>query len=208
MLEIRNVEVLDNKKYKLKKTKVKRKQILLFDTHRRVNDYFMMLKHRNNGNYQDIPHFCVDKLGVIYKILDTNYTSNTFNSSKIDNNQIKIAIENLGWLNKNTISGIYMNWINDPYRGDPYIKSWRNYYYWDNYTEPQMSSLVDLVMTLCVEHNINYYSTPSSGFIENAEKFLGIVSKSNFSDIYTDINPSFNFNIFEDYVKQIEMGLR
>jgi hypothetical protein len=101
-----------------------------------------------------------------------------------------------------------MNWINDPYRGDPYIKSWRNYYYWDNYTEPQMSSLVDLVMTLCVEHNINYYSTPSSGFIENAEKFLGIVSKSNFSDIYTDINPSFNFNIFEDYVKQIEMGLR
>jgi hypothetical protein len=167
-----------------------------------------MLKHRKNGNYADIPHFCVDKIGNIYKILDIDRSSNTFNSPKIDNTQIKIAIENLGWLNKNTITGIYMNWINDPYRGNPYIKSWRNHYYWDNYTEPQISSLIDLVMTLCVEHNINYYAVPSSGLIENAEKFLGIVSKSNFSDIYTDINPSFNFNIFEDYVKQIEMGLR
>ena len=35
----------------------------------------------------------------------------------------------------------------------------------------------------------------------------GIVSKSNFLDIYTDINPSFNFNIFEENVKQTEHRL-
>lgn len=207
MLEILNAEVLDDKKKILKKSKTKKKQVLLTDTHRRIDDYFMMLKYRKNGNYADIPHFCIDKLGKIYQILDVNYVSTTFNKNRLDSKQIKIALENLGWLNKNTITGIYMNWIGDPFRGQPFLKSWRNYYYWDTYTEEQMNALVKLTFELCVEHDINYKAVPSSGLLKNPENLSGILSKSNFSDIYTDINPSFNFNIFEQYVKQTEMGV-
>jgi hypothetical protein len=59
-------------------------------------------------------------------------------------------------------------------------------------------------LLLCAHYDIPYQSVPSSGFFENAKNFNGIVSKSNFSDIYTDINPSFNFNIFEENVTQTE----
>ena len=207
MLEILNVEVLDNKKKNLKRSKSKKKQILLYDTHRRIDDYFMMLKYRKNGKFLDIPHFCIDKLGNIYKILDLDFTPVTFGKQRLDSKQIKIAIENLGWLNKNTITGIYSNWIGDAFRGQPHLKSWRNYYYWDTYSEPQVKALTELVFNLCVEHDINFLSAPSSGLLENAENLSGILSKSNFSDIYTDINPSFNFNIFEEYVKQTKMGI-
>jgi hypothetical protein len=208
MLEIRNVEVLDKTLLNIKKRKSKKTQILLHDTHRRLDEYIMMLKHRKDGKYEDIPHFCIDKLGNIYKIFEPEYSSNTFKIPKIDNGQIKIAIENLGWLNKHSVTGILFNWINSPYRADPYIKNWRNYSFWDRYTEPQMNSLAELCMVLCVEYDINYHCVPSSGYIENCEKFRGILSKSNFSNIYTDINPSFNFNIFEEHVKQAELGIR
>ena len=205
MLVIQDVEVLD--KLNVNKRKTKKKQILLQDTHRRLDDYVMMLKYRRNGKMEDIPHYCISKLGVVYKIFDPNFSSNTFNDSKIDNGQIKIALENLGWLNKHSVTGVYFNWINDPYRSDPHLKNWRNYYYWDKYPQDQLTALADLCMILCVEYEIPYFSVPSSGYIENVGKFRGIVSKSNFSDIYTDINPSFNFNIFEEHVKQIELGL-
>ena len=35
---------------------------------------------------------------MIYQIFDTNYSSNTFNNPDLDKKQIKIAVENLGWL--------------------------------------------------------------------------------------------------------------
>ena len=205
---IQDVETLDNFDLKVNKRKTNKTQILLYDTQRRFDDYISKLKYRKNGNYEDIPHFVVSKLGLVYQIYDTNHYSNTFDVHEIDKKQIKIAIENLGWLNKHSVTGILFNWINSPYRADPYIKNWRNYSFWDRYTQPQMNSLAELCMVLCVEYDINYHCVPSSGYIENCEKFRGILSKSNFSNIYTDINPSFNFNIFEEHVKQAELGIR
>ena len=100
MLEILDAETF---KFKLKKKKYKKSQILLYDTKRKYDDFMKMLKYRRNGNYDDIPHFCVTKSGKIYKILEPEYSSNTFNNDSVDRKQIKIAVENLGWLNKNTI---------------------------------------------------------------------------------------------------------
>ena len=61
-----------------------------------------------------------------------------------------------------------------------------------------------LCEVICAKYDISYRCVPSSGYIENAKNIDGIVSKSNFFDIYTDINPSFNFNIFEENAKQTE----
>ena len=143
----------------------------------------------------------ISKLGMVYQVFDSNHSSKTFNNSKIDNKQIKVAIENLGWLNKNTITGVYVNWIGDPYRSEPLIKNWRNYYYWDKYNDIQMEKVSELCEFLCEKHDIFKQHVPSQGYFENASKFNGIVCKSNFSNIYTDINPSFNFRTLFNHAK-------
>lgn len=196
MLEIQNVSVLRKKDLNVIKKRSVKNQILLFDTQRRFDEYILKLLYRKNGRYEDIPHFVISKTGIIYKIFNTAYSSNTFNNPKIDKKQIKIAIENLGWLNKNTITGILNNWINDPYRSEPYIKNWRNHYYWDAYTKEQLISVVSLCRMLCSKHNISYNIISSQDNLYDSTNFKGILCKSNFQTIYTDINPSFDFKIF------------
>jgi N-acetyl-anhydromuramyl-L-alanine amidase AmpD len=195
-----DVEILDNLNIIRKKSK--KTQILLYDTQRRTDDFFSKIKYRLNGKYDDIPHYVISKLGIVYQLFDTNHSSSTFGDPQIDKKQIKIAIENLGWLNKNTITGVLNNWIGDPYRGDPHIRNWRNYYFWDTYSETQLKSLSELCNELCDKHNINKQVVPSNGYLENASNFRGIVCKSNFSSIYTDINPSFNFGVFFNNAKE------
>jgi hypothetical protein len=201
MLVIHDVDVLDKDKLRVTKRKSKKTQILLYDTQRRVDDFVQKLKHRRNGNYEEIPHFIVSKLGIVYQVFDSHYTSSMFNSPPIDRKQIKIAIENLGWLNKNTITGLYSNWIGDPYRSEPHIKNWRNHYFWDKYTDEQIEKVSELCDFLCDKHEIFKQHVPSQGYLENITKFNGIVCKSNFSNIYTDINPSFNFRILFNHAK-------
>lgn len=196
MLVIQDTEILDKKNLNVKKRKSKKKQILLYDTKRRFDDFVNKLKYRKNGKYEDVPHFIVTKLGLVYQIFDTNHSSVTFGDSKIDNSQIKIAVENLGWLNKNTITGVLNNWIGDTYRSEPYIRGWKNRFFWDPYTEPQMQSVSDLCLFLCEKHQIFKQVVPSQGYFKSVPKFEGIVCKSNFSNIYNDINPSFNFEVF------------
>jgi hypothetical protein len=195
MLEIHNVEGLDNKDFNIVRRKTKKTQILLYDTTRRADDFISKLKYRKNGKYTEIPHFIVTKLGTVYQLFDTNHYSNTFDDPIIDKQFIKIAIENLGWLNKNTITGFLNNWIGDPYRSEPFVRNWRNYYFWDKYNEHQMTSISELCKHLCELHGIEQKIVPSQGYLENVVNFKGIACKSNYSNIYTDINPSFNFRI-------------
>lgn len=126
---VHDVEILDN--LNIVKRKSKKTQILLYDTQRRVDDFINKIRYRKNGGYEDVPHFVVSKLGIVYKLFDPNHSSKTFYNPQVDKKQIKIAIENLGWLNKNTITGVLNNWIRDPYRSEPHIRNWRNYYFWD-----------------------------------------------------------------------------
>jgi N-acetyl-anhydromuramyl-L-alanine amidase AmpD len=207
MLVIHNVDVLVKNKLNIKKRKSKKTQILLYDTQRRSEDFINKIRYRRNGNYDDIPHFLITKLGTVYQLFDTNYSSTTLGDSNTDKKMIKIAIENLGWLNKNTITGFLNNWIGDPYRSEPHTKSWRNHYFWDKYNDTQYDVLSELCDMLCDKHEIIKQVVPSQGFLENVSKFKGIVCKSNFSNIYTDINPSFNFRIFFKDAKENDVEL-
>jgi hypothetical protein len=202
MLITKDTEFLDKLNLNIVKRKTKKTQILLFDTFRRTDEYLQKLVHRRNGKYTDVPHFIVTKLGIVHEIFSTDFYSETFGHKDIDKRIIKIAIENLGWLSKNTITGVLYNWIGDPYRAEPYVKNWRNYNFWDRYTEAQFTALSELCNNLCDKHNITKQSVLSQGIYNNADKINGIVCKSNFSDIYTDINPSFDFNIFLKYAKE------
>jgi len=204
MVDVQTIDILNEKKLNVVKRKSKKTQILLYDTQRRSDDFIMKLKYRNNERYEDVPHYLITKTGIIYKIFNTNFSSKTFGDQMIDKKQIKIVLENLGWLKKNTITGVLNNWVDDPYRLEPFIKKWRGYFFWDTYTEEQVSSLVSLCKELCKENGIPYQTVPSQGFLENVTKFNGIVCKSNFQNIYTDINPSFNFKNFYNDSKETE----
>mgnify|MGYP000309240905 CR=1 FL=1 len=202
MLEIHNVDVLDKNTLKIVRKKSKKTQIFLYDTQRRVDDFVSKIKYRKNGEFTDIPHFIISKLGMVYQVFDTDYSSTTFDDPKVDKKMIKIAIENLGWLNKNTITGVLNNWIGDPYRSEPHIRNWRNYFFWDKYNDFQLEALSQLCDQLCDKHGIFKQVVPSQGYLENVSNFKGIVCKSNFSNIYTDINPSFNFRILFNNAKE------
>ena len=167
MLTIYNVETIDESKLNIHRKKSKKTQILLYDTQRRVDDFINKIKHRKNGKFEDIPHFIITKLGTVYQLFDTDYSSNTFNDDRNDKKMIKIAIENLGWLNKNTITGILNNWIGDPYRSEPHIRNWRNYFFWDKYNENQLLILSELCEMLCERHDIFKQTVPSNGYLEN-----------------------------------------
>lgn len=202
MLVIHDIETIDKSKLNIVKKKSKKKQILLYDTQRRMDDFVNKLKYRRNGEYDDIPHFVVSKLGQVFQIFDTNHSSNTFDDYNVDKKIIKVAIENLGWLNKNTITGVLNNWIGDPYRSEPHVRSWRNYYFWDKYSDVQMEAVSELCNMLIDKHGLIKQSVPSQGYLQNSANFNGIVCKSNFSTIYTDINPSFNFEVFFNNAKE------
>lgn len=197
MLEIQNVDILNDTDLNIFKTTIKKKQIVLFDTQRRFRNYIQKLKHRRNGKNSDIPHFIITKTGEIYQIFDPKHASKSLDSN-MDAKQIKIALENLGWLRKNSVTGKYVNWIGDSYRSEPLIKEWRGYYYWDKYTDEQINSLVLLSQKLCTDYNIPYQSVPSHGYFSNVVSFSGIVCKSNFSNIYNHITPAFNFDCFKN----------
>lgn len=202
MLEIQNVEIINFEKLNIKKKKNKKTQILLYDTQRRFEHFINKLKYRYDGAYDDVPHFVVSKNGVIHKICDLNYSSKTFGDEKFDKRFIKICFENLGWLNKDAITGVLYNWINDPYRAEPHSRPWRNYFYWDKYTDEQIKSGALICKKICEDLSLPNNIVPSQGYIEDLNNFKGIVCKSNFSDIYTDINPSFDFKKFKEYVKE------
>jgi len=205
---IKSPDVLNDVKLNIYRRKTKKTQIFLYDTGRRFDDFMMKLRYRNNEQYDDIPHYIITKTGKIIKIFDTNHSSKTFDKPSVDNRMVKIALENLGWLNKNTITGVLHNWIGDPYRSEPYVKKWRDRYFWDPYSEEQLQSLVELTKEICKKHNIPYQTVPGQGYLSNVRKFTGIVCKSNFLNIYTDINPSFNFNTFyKDEHKETEEQL-
>jgi hypothetical protein len=196
MVEIKRIDTLDEKDLNVFKSTTKKKQISLFDTQRRFRNYVLKLKYRRNGKNTDIPHFVICKSGEVYQIFDTKMSSKSLND-KIDSKQIKIALENLGWLKKNSVTGNYANWIGDPYRATPLIKEWRNHQYWDTYTDEQITSLVELTKMLCDEHQIPFQTVPSHGYFSNVVSFSGIVCKSNFSNIFTHITPAFNFDCFK-----------
>jgi N-acetyl-anhydromuramyl-L-alanine amidase AmpD len=199
MLEIQNIDILDEKKLNVVKKKSKKTQILLYDTQIKLSEYIMKLRYRNNEKYENIPHFIVSKSGDVFKIFNDNHSSVTFGDENVDKKQIKIVIENLGWLKKNTITGVFFNWLDIPYRLEPFIKKWRGFFYWDKYTDNQLKSLSELCEILCEKHKIPFQIVPHQGFFKNASKFNGIICKSNFADIYIDINPSFDFKYFKVY---------
>lgn len=180
----------------LGKQKTKNK-IILINTFRDIKNYLVSLKYRHNKEYDKIPNYVITKKGEIISLIDDSGYSNFFDDKLLNYNSIIIAIENLGWLEKNQDDNTNINWIGDIYKGDAYYKKWRDYDFWDNYTEVQMKSLALLCSEICDKLKINKKFIGHNTKVDISMKFNGILSRSNIYKTYTDISPSFDIKLFE-----------
>lgn len=180
----------------LGKQKTKNK-IILINTFRDIKNYLVSLKYRHNKEYDKIPNYVITKKGEIISLMDDSGYSNFFDDKLLNYNSIIIAIENLGWLEKNQDDNTNINWIGDIYKGDAYYKKWRDYDFWDNYTEAQMKSLALLCSEICDKLKINKKFIGHNTKVDISMKFNGILSRSNIYKTYTDISPSFDIKLFE-----------
>ena len=179
----------------------KKNQIILVNTSRTATDYLNSLKFRYNGKYKKIPNYLITREGDIIKLLENIEHSDYFADANVNRNAIIISLENLGWLQKEQLRNYYVNWIGDIYKGNVFEKKWRDYFFWQPYTESQVNSLAELCNELSKEMKIKPNLIGHNTKLTGIEKYEGIVVRSNFDVSYTDVNPSFNF---EEFLKKIE----
>ena len=179
----------------------KKHQIILTHTSRNINDYLQSLKFRFNGDFKRIPNYIITREGKILQLLGNTEHSEYFKDPNINRNSIIISLENLGWLQKEPLTDYYINWIGDIYKGNVFEKKWRDYYFWQPYTESQIKNLgllcKDLFENIGIKPQVVEHNTKITG----VEKYSGVVTKSNFSLDYTDVSPAFKFN---ELLKKIE----
>lgn len=178
----------------------KKHQIILQHTCRNVDEYLMGLKHRFNGRYKKIPNYVVNRDGKVLQLLGNESHSKIFSEDNINRNSIIISLENLGWLEKEPLNNQYVNWIGDIYKGDVYEKKWRDYFFWQPYTETQIEYAAKLCKKISEEMEIPLDVVEHNTRINGVEKFRGITSKSNYDSVFTDLSPAFNFDTFLKYL--------
>jgi N-acetyl-anhydromuramyl-L-alanine amidase AmpD len=179
----------------------KKHQIILTHTSRNINDYLQSLKFRFNGDFKRIPNYIITREGKILQLLGNSEHSEYFKDPNINRNSIIISLENLGWLQKEPLTDYYINWIGDIYKGNVFEKKWRDYFFWQPYTEEQVKTTSSLCGKLLKDMKIKSQIVEHNTKIVGIEKYIGIVSKSNFDMNYTDLSPAFNFN---ELLKNIE----
>lgn len=195
------MEIIKHGDFKPTGKQKKKHQIILTHTSRNVNEYLQGLKYRYNGDFKRIPNYIITREGKILKLLDNNEHTNYFKEPNINRNSVIICLENLGWLQKEPLSDYYVNWIGDIYKEQVYERKWRDYFFWQPYTETQINSCVELCKILFKEYSIDKKCVGHNTKVEGIERFEGIVSKSNFDSKYTGLSPAFNF---ENFLKKIE----
>ena len=177
-----------------------KKQIVLTHTGRPINYYLTGVRNRHNGRYDKVPHYVIARDGKVFSLIDTDTYSNVLNVVSYNKRSIIISLENLGWLKKNPLKNNYINWIGDITNDDIYERKWRGHFFWQNYTEEQMNSLVELCNSLCEKYDIPLNCVGHNVKVDHIEKFSGISSKSNYDRICTALSPAFDFDLFIDKI--------
>ena len=128
-----NIEQYGN--FKTTGKQKKKKQIILCHTSREVEEYLTSLKVRYNSKYDKIPNYVITKSGTILQLLPDDAHSNFFYETNINKNSIIICLENLGWLEKKPLTNYHINWKRSIYNQEVYEKKWRDFFFWEPYSE-------------------------------------------------------------------------
>lgn len=196
MLKVEKIEGFNDFKSVDRKT-----QVILSHTSRDIKNYILGLKYRNNGEYKKVPHYVIGKDGVVFSLIDDLCYSNYFGDEIADKNGIHIVLENFGWFDKIPVENSFINWIGDIYKEKVYEKKWRDYFFWDYYTDEQTNSCIELCNNILEKHSIDKKFIGHNIKVDGISKFVGIVNRSNFNTFHTDLNPSFKFEYFKNQIE-------
>lgn len=174
-----------------------KKQIILTHTSRNIENYLMSLKYRFNGKFKRIPHYIVSRNGKVLNLLSNESVSEYIPNSSTNKNSIIICLENLGWIHKEPLKETYINWIGDIYKGEVFERKWRDYFFWQPYTEIQIEKVAKLCRKLLDDMLIQDEIIGHNTRINGIEKFEGILTRSNFDSESTDVSPAFDFELFK-----------
>lgn len=176
------------------------KQIILSNTFRPADDYIKQ-KYRFGGKNKKLPHFLIRKNGEVLSLLHQSTKSKYLTLGGENLNSLFICFENLGWLEKVPTKDYFVNWIGNIKKENIYEKKWRDYFFWDIYSNEQIKSSVKLIREVMSEYNINNKFIGHNTKISGVEEYNGVVSRSNYSTYYTDINPAFPFQQFKSIIE-------
>lgn len=178
-----------------------KKQIVLADSKRDLNNYVQSLRFRYNKKNPYLPNYVISKNGDIYTIMEPAKYSNFLQNDEVDKNSIIIVLENLGSLRKIPMQDYHINWIGDIYKKKVFERKWRDEYFWDPYEKIQLESLSKLTKNLCKEFQIPIECIGHNVKQEGIEFFQGVVSRSNYDIDFKDVNPAFNFKLFKELLE-------
>jgi len=182
----------------------KKKQIILCHSFRNHDEYLNSLKYRLNGKYDKIPNYFITKNGEILNLISDDSYSNFFLDSSINKNSVIICLENLGWLEKTPLGLSYSNWIGDIYSKSVFERKWRNKLFWEPYPKEQIDSLISLSKKLIKKFSIDNKFIGHNTKVEGIKLFNGIVCRSNYNNVFTDLSPSFDFEYFKKNIEENE----
>lgn len=176
-------------------------QILLTHTSRNLIDYMVSIKYRFLGNPLKLPHYLIDREGKVIKVMGDMKNSKFTTNDRVNAKSIVICLENLGWLEKVPLKNHHINWIGNIYNGEVINKKWRDYFFWQPYTEIQIEKTAELCKKLSKELKIELNCIGHNTKVKGCESFLGILTRSNFDEFSTDLSPAFDFEKFNNLLK-------
>jgi N-acetyl-anhydromuramyl-L-alanine amidase AmpD len=119
-----------------------------------------------------------------------------FNNKTFDKQSIVISLENLGWLEKQPLKNYYINWIGSIYNENVFDKKWRDYFFWEPYTQIQIEKTAELCKKLIEKFDIEPVCLGHNTKTNKLETFSGIITRSNIDQDSTDLSPAFDFEYF------------
>ena len=202
---------IDKKTYKVNNSNIyrsvnKKKQIILAGSLRKDNYHIIRYQHKEYGKTKKWCTYTISRDGKIYEHYDPKYYTDFMDDKEVDKYSISIVLENMGELLYDYDSDSYLSAVFfDKCDTDRvYEKKWKRFTYWENYTNEQFKSTIELCEYLCGKFNIELETIGYNVYYERTKDFNGIVTRSNYNVDNNDLNPSFNFDKFVDLVERGE----
>lgn len=178
-----------------------KKYIVIGNSFNSRMNHFYGWRNRSNGSYKNVSHFTIDVDGTIYQHFDTKYYCEFLRNSLYNKNLISITLVNQGWFDYDVMDRTFINYMGNPYSGNTVERRWRNHTFWESYKDEQVKSLIDLSLHLLDEFNIAKNVLSHNTFVKDMNNFTGISYRSNWIKDCTDLNPSFDFEIFKNKIE-------
>jgi len=186
----------------IQKNRTKKKQIILLNSSCVLDEYLTKLRTRFNGKYNRLPCFFITQTGEIYQHFNPVYYSKLMEPQQIEKHSITIALENVGWLYRDSLTGKLTTWKGVEYSGEYVEIPWRNKKYWATYSEDQYTKLAELIDYLCIEHNIIKDFIGNNIVVNKPNNYKGILNRSNYSKNYYDLSPATDFKKLNELINK------